>query len=279
MPDRFRVRPGDPSNLPVRNPSSTDGAPGGKLETEAVFADQHAKLAELQERLWAEARRSLLVVLQGIDASGKDGTIRHVFGGFNPLGTRAVSFKQPTDEELAHDFLWRVHRQAPKAGEVVIFNRSHYEDVLAARVHRLAPEHVWRARYEQINDYERLLSHRGTKIVKFLLTISRHEQAERLRARIDEPGKRWKLRAADFEERKFWDEYQAAFSDMLERTSTDQTPWYVIPADHKWYRNWAVAHVLIHVMSDMDPRYPTATPLPDLATLEAHLDGGDGSPS
>jgi PPK2 family polyphosphate:nucleotide phosphotransferase len=271
--DRFQVRPGYPANLSGRDPSSTEGAPGGKAETEAVFAEQHEKLAELQVRLWAEARRSMLIVLQGIDASGKDGTIRYVFGGFNPLGTRAVAFKEPTSEELAHDFLWRVHRQAPRAGEIVIFNRSHYEDVLAARVHRSAPEHVWRSRYEHINDFERLLMHRGTKVVKFLLHISSEEQAARLRSRIDRPDKRWKLQAEDFADRRYWDQYQAAFTDMLERTSTDQSPWYVIPADHKWYRNWAVAQVLIRIIRDMDPKYPKAAPLPDLVTLEAGLTG------
>lgn len=276
MTDNFRVRPGDPANLLVQDPSSTEGAPGGREETEAAAPEQHARLAELQDRLWAEARRSVLVVLQGIDASGKDGTIRHVFRGFNPLGTRAVAFKEPTDEELAHDFLWRVHGHTPAAGEIVIFNRSHYEDVLRVRVDRLAPDHVWRARYEHINSFERLLTSRGTRMAKFLLHISEDEQAARLRDRIERPDKRWKLKESDFTERARWDDYQAAFIDMVERTSTDQSPWYVIPANHKWFRNWAVAHTLIHVLSDMDPKYPTPPPLPESVLRPTTGDHGGG---
>jgi PPK2 family polyphosphate:nucleotide phosphotransferase len=254
--DWLRVLPGKLAKLDARDPSSTQHAPGDRHVTEAAFAEQHAHLSALQDRLWAEHRRSLLIVLQGMDTSGKGGTIRHVFGGFNPSGTRVASFGRPTEIELAHDFIWRVHREVPRAGEVVIFDRSHYEDVLAARADRLVPEHVWRARYEHINNFEALLDHGGTTVVKFLLHISPEEQAARLQERLDDPDKRWKFRSSDLVERAKWDAYQAAFCEMLERTSTPSAPWFVIPANHKWYRNWAVTHCLIAELQKMDPRYP-----------------------
>lgn len=210
----------------------------------------------MQERLWSEGRRSLLVVLQAMDTAGKDGTIRYVFRGFNPSGTRVAAFRAPTELEGAHDFLWRVHRQAPRAGEVVVFNRSHYEDVLVTRVHGLVPPKVWRERYEHINAFERLLHDAGTHIVKVMLHISYEEQGKRLQQRQDDPAKRWKFKASDLAERKYWDDYQAAFTEMLEKTSTEHSLWYVIPANHKWYRNWAVAEVLLTVLEQMNPRYP-----------------------
>jgi PPK2 family polyphosphate:nucleotide phosphotransferase len=254
--DWFRVHPGKPAKLHERDPSSTEQAPGDRTVTEAAFAEQHAHLAALQDRLWAEHRRSLLIVLQGMDTSGKGGTIRHVFGGFNPSGTRVASFGRPAEIELAHDFLWRVHRETPRSGEVVIFDRSHYEDVLAARADQLVPEHVWRERYEHINHFESLLEHGCTKVLKFMLHISPEEQAARLQARLDDPDKRWKFRSSDLVERAKWDAYQEAFAEMLERTSTASAPWFVIPANHKWYRNWAVTHCLISELRDMGPKYP-----------------------
>jgi len=254
------VRAGATANLRDRHPASTPGAPGDRAATEAVFAEQHARLGALQDRLWAERRRSLLIVLQGMDTSGKGGTIRHVFGGFNPSGTRVASFGKPTVNELEHDFIWRVHAETPHAGEVVIFDRSHYEDVLAVRVHSLVPKSVWQKRYEHINNFEALLAGGGTKVLKFLLHISPEEQATRLQARLDDPGKRWKFRSADLIERKDWDAYQSAFSDMLERTSTSSAPWFVIPANHKWYRNWAVTQCLIKALTAMNPKYPKASP-------------------
>jgi len=254
--DWLRVHPGRPAKLSEKDPASTAQAPGNRQVTEAAFAEQHALLAAMQDRLWAERRRSLLIVLQGMDTSGKGGTIRHVFGGFDPSGTRVASFGRPTEIELAHDFIWRVHREAPRSGEVVIFDRSHYEDVLAARADRIVPEHVWRERYEHINHFEALLEHGGTKVLKFLLHISPEEQAERLQSRLDDPDKRWKFRSTDLVERAKWDAYQEAFSDMLERTSTASAPWFVIPANHKWYRNWAVTHCLISELRAMDPKYP-----------------------
>jgi PPK2 family polyphosphate:nucleotide phosphotransferase len=259
--DRWRVPAGAKVVLDDRDPGSTSGAPGDRAATEADLPLLQNRLRDLQGRLWAEGRRSVLVVLQGLDAAGKDGTIEHVFGGINPQGARVAAFKQPTGEELAHDFLWRVHRQVPRAGEIGIFNRSHYEDVLVVRVDKLAPAEVWRARYDHINAFERLLAHGGTTVVKFLLHISYEEQCRRLQDRLDCPEKRWKLTRSDFTERRHWDEYQAAYTDVLRKTSTEMAPWYVIPADHRWFRNWAVSTTLVDVLGAMDPRYPEPPPL------------------
>ncbi|HUY23116.1 MAG TPA: PPK2 family polyphosphate kinase [Acidimicrobiales bacterium] len=261
--DQWRVRPGETVRLDRRDPASVAGAPGDKTATEQATLPLHEELFGIQDRLWAESTHSVLVVLQGLDASGKDGTIKHVFRGVNPQGTNVASFKQPTPEEQAHDFLWRVHRRTPAAGEIAIFNRSHYEDVLVVRVHGLAPEKVWRARYDEINAFERLLARGGTTTVKFFLHVSFEEQGRRLRDRLERPDKRWKARAADFLERGHWDAYQRAYTEAIEKTSTDVAPWYVIPADHKWYRNWAVSQVLLATLEEMAPRYPDPAP-PDL---------------
>ena len=250
------VRPGggfDPAEV---DPSSTPGAPGGKARTGRAADKLRAELAELQDRLWAESRRSLLVVLQALDGGGKDGTIRHVFRGVNPQGCRVTSFRVPTDQERAHDFLWRVHREVPAHGQVGIFNRSHYEDVLVVRVHGLVPPDVWRDRYRIIRDFEHGLAAGGTRIVKVFLHISMEEQAERLQARLDRPDKRWKFRASDLEERARWDDYQLAFRDAINETSTAAAPWYVVPADRKWYRNWAVLSILVDTLRDMAPSFP-----------------------
>ena len=273
--DRWRVHPGSPVRLSDHDTASLAGAPGDREATEAAVVPLHDELAVLQDRLWAESSRALLVVLQGLDASGKDGTIKHVFRGVNPQGTTVSSFKQPTPEEQAYDFLWRVHRRVPPAGEIGIFNRSHYEDVLVVRVHGLVPEKVWRQRYERINDFERLLHHGGTTVVKLFLHVSYEEQGARLRKRLEEPDKRWKARAGDFVERRRWDDYQAAYTEAVERTSTDAAPWYVVPSDHKWYRNWVVSQILLHTLEAMDPRYPDPPPLdlPEGAADDAAPDG------
>jgi PPK2 family polyphosphate:nucleotide phosphotransferase len=257
----WRVHPGQRVSLDAFDPASTPGAPGDREATEAALPDLQARLEELQGRLYAEGRRSLLVVLQGIDAAGKDGTIKHVFSGVNPQGARVASFKAPTGEELDHDFLWRVHAQVPRAGQIGIFNRSHYEDVLVARVDKLVAPAVWRRRYGHINDFESLLVDGGTTIVKFFLHISYEEQGRRLQERLDRPDKRWKLTRNDFSERKQWNEYGKAYTDMLEKTSTEVAPWYVIAANHKWYRNWAVSEILVDVLQTMDPHYPDPPPL------------------
>ncbi len=258
---RWRVAPGSTVHLGKIDPRSTDGAPGDKAGTEPVLENLHGQLAGLQERLYAEGERSLLVVLQAIDAGGKDGTVKHLFRGLNPAGCRVVSFKVPSEEERSHDFLWRVHAKTPARGEVALFNRSHYEDVLVVRVHDLVPEAVWRPRYDLINDFEANLVASGTRIVKLYLHISREEQAERLQARIDDPTKRWKFRKADLVERAFWDDYMAAFEEAIGATSTASAPWYVVPADRKWYRNWAVSRILVETLDDMSPQYPPAEDL------------------
>ena len=262
MSERWRVRPGQTVHLGEHDAASTAGAPGDRAVTEAALPALHAELGRLQDLLWAEDRRSLLVVLQAMDAGGKDGTIKHVFTGVNPQGTRVTSFKQPTALEARHDFLWRVHQAVPAAGEIGIFNRSHYEDVLVVRVHELVPDAVWRARYDLINDFEESLHHGGTTIVKLFLHISREEQRRRLNERVERPDKRWKLAASDFAEASRWVDYQAAYEDVLNRTSTPHAPWYVVPSDHKWFRNWVVSRILTDALRRLDPRYPEPAELP-----------------
>ncbi len=235
---------------------STRGAPGDKDTTRAATALLITELAELQNRLWAQHRQSLLVVLQAMDAGGKDGTIRKVLTGVNPQGVRVASFKAPTAEELAHDFLWRIHQQAPGHGEIGVFNRSHYEDVLIARVDEIVAEPVWRKRYETIRHFEDGLVEDGTAVIKIFLHISKDEQAARFRARLDTPEKRWKFSAADLEVRAKWDKYQVAYAEAMAETSTEQCPWNVVPADRKWYRDWAVLQILLGTLRKMDPQYP-----------------------
>lgn len=222
------------------------GAPAGlkRKEGEEQTSRLIEELVELQELLYAVRQQSVLVVLQGRDTSGKDGTIRNVAGPLDSQGCSVASFKVPTEEELAHDFLWRVHARTPGAGHIQIFNRSHYEDVLVARVHKLVPEATWRERYEHINAFERLLADSSTIILKFYLHISKEEQAERLREREEDPTKSWKLSVGDWKEREYWDDYSAAYEDALNRCSTKHAPWFVVPADKKWFRNLAVAEAL-----------------------------------
>lgn len=211
---------------------------------------------ELQQRLYAESDQALLIVLQATDTGGKDGTIRHVMGGLNPQGCHVASFKVPTTEELAHDFLWRVHKQTPRKGQIAVFNRSHYEDVLVVRVHELVPKKVWRRRYEQINEFEQLLAETGTRILKFFLHISKDEQKERLEARLRDPSKHWKFSAADLKERELWDQYMEAYEDALANCNTEAAPWHIIPANRKWYRNMVVAEIIEATLRDMDPQWP-----------------------
>ena len=253
---RYRVKPGAKINLDKVDAGSTAGFKGGKKETADLFASLNARLEEQQEMLWAQGRHKLLVVLQGMDTGGKDGVIRHVFDGVNPLGVRVAAFKAPTPPELAHDFLWRIHPHVPAAGEMVIFNRSHYEDVLVARVKSLVPPEVWKQRYDQINDFERLLAETGTTILKFYLHIDKDEQRERLQERLDDPTKRWKFRRGDLDDRRLWNEYMRAYEEALSRTSTDYAPWYVVPSNKKWYRNLVVATVLVKALEKLDMTYP-----------------------
>jgi PPK2 family polyphosphate:nucleotide phosphotransferase len=250
----LRIKPGTRVRLAKRDLRATFG--WDKETAEPETARQLDRLTELQDRFWAEAKRAVLVVLQGIDAAGKDGTIKKVMTAFNPQGSPVTSFKVPSTEELAHDYLWRVHQAVPRKGEIGIFNRSHYEEVLVVRVHDLVPRPVWSQRYDQINAFERHLVANGTTVVKFFLAIDKDEQRERFQARYDDPTKRWKFSMGDLEERTRWDAYQAAFDDALSKTSTDEAPWYVIPANRKWFRNLAVATILADTIADLRPRYP-----------------------
>ena len=259
--ERYRVTPGRPFALADRDPSDTGAFDGDKKDAEKVFERLNERLETLQELLYADQRHKVLIVLQGMDTSGKDGTIRHIFDGTNPIGVKVASFKRPTAPELAHDYLWRVHGQTPGAGEIVIFNRSHYEDVLVVRVDQLVPEERWRKRYQHIADFERLLADEGTTILKFFLHISKDEQKERLEERLADPDKHWKFDKADLAVRAKWDAYQAAYQDALARTSTEHAPWYVVPANKKWYRNLVISDVIIRRLEGLGLRYPAAQDL------------------
>lgn len=250
-----RIDPGTKIDLSEIDPDDTplaDKKSEAKKESEKLVD----RLRELQELLFAERRRKVLVVLQGMDTSGKDGTVRHVMSGFNPAGVRVVSFRKPSPDELAHDYLWRVHAQTPSAGEVAVFNRSHYEDVLVVRVHELVPEKQWRERYQQINDFERMLVENDTVVLKFFLHISADEQRKRLQERIDDPTKRWKFQHGDLDERKLWKDYVKAYEDAIEKTSTAWAPWYVVPANAKWYRNYVVARTIAETLDSLHMSYP-----------------------
>jgi len=255
---RHRIEPGGKVDLSHFPPGDTAGAKDGKEAAEEETAALNGRLEILQERLWAENTHKLLVVLQGMDTSGKDGVIRKVFEGVNPLGVRVAAFKVPTEEELGHDFLWRVHSRVPGRGEIAIFNRSHYEDVLVPRVRKLVPEKVWKARYGQINDFEKLLTETGTTLLKFYLHISKDEQKQRLQERLDDPEKRWKFRKGDLDDRALWDDYMKAYEALLGHTSTRHAPWWVIPADKKWYRDLVISTVLVETLDKLGIRRPEA---------------------
>jgi PPK2 family polyphosphate:nucleotide phosphotransferase len=254
--ERHRVKPGSRVNLTKLDPEDTSGFKGGKKQGRDRLEKLNLQLEELQETLYAEHKHKVLVVLQAMDTGGKDGAIRKVFEGVNPQGVRVASFKAPTPEELDHDYLWRVHRHTPGKGEIVIFNRSHYEDVLIVRVHGLAPEKVWRKRYDQINAFEQMLAEEGTTILKFFLHISRQEQKDRLQARLDDPKKHWKFNPDDLEERKRWNDYMDAYEEVLRRTSTDCAPWYVVPANHKWYRDLVIGTAIVERLKALRIRFP-----------------------
>jgi PPK2 family polyphosphate:nucleotide phosphotransferase len=249
-----RVRAGRRLDLADHDPAETFG--WEKEVAKSALAVEVTRLAELQKLLFAERTRSLLVVLQAMDAGGKDGTLRDVFTGLNPAGVRVISFGVPSAEELGHDYLWRIHRHTPADGHIAVFNRSHYEDVLVVRVKQLVPVAVWRKRYTHIRQFEELLVDEGTTIVKLFLHISAEEQRQRLQDRIDNPDERWKFRLGDLEERRLWPEYMRAYRDALARTSTPEAPWYVVPGDRKWVRNLTVARILRHTLERLDPHYP-----------------------
>jgi len=252
---KVRVEPGSKVKLSDHDPGDRLGLKD-KETANAVLAENRARIEVLQERLMAERKQALLVVLQGIDASGKEGTTRAVFSGVNPQGCQVTSFKAPTSVELDHDFLWRIHLAAPPRGNIGVFNRSHYEDVLVVRVDGLVPQKVWAARYEQINGFERLLVDTGTEIVKVFLHISKEEQAERMRERVTIPEKRWKFSPDDLRKRQQWDDYMEAYEDLLHRCSTDHAPWYVVPGDRNWVRNLTVSAIVRSKLEEMDPKIP-----------------------
>lgn len=258
MPDflnRYRVGFASRSDLASIDPRDK-GPFKNRREADAFTAEAIDKIQQLQYQLFTENKQSLLIVLQAIDAAGKDGLIRKVFGRMNPQGCRAYAFKVPTALELSHDFLWRIHACAPAAGTVSIFNRSHYEDVLTARVHNLVPEEVWRRRYGHINAFESLLADRGTRIIKLYLHISLEEQLERFQSRLEDPAKHWKLDVSDYQARQRWDCYRQAYHDVFEKCSFDHAPWFVVAADRKWHRNAAAAGIVLETLQQMDPQLP-----------------------
>lgn len=257
--DPYRVRPGSRVDLSSIDTRSTGSYRGGKREGKDLRREMTSRLSDLQELFYADGRHRLLLVLQATDTGGKDGTIKRVFRGVNPAGVRMAAFKAPTHQELSRDYLWRIHAQVPKDAEIVIFNRSHYEDVLIVRVKELVDRATWGRRYDHINDFERLLTDEGTTIVKVFLHISKAEQAERLQARLEDPTKHWKFNVGDLAERERWADYQRAYTDMLEMTSTEHAPWFVVPADRKWYRDLVVSSILVRTLESLDLRYPPNT--------------------
>jgi PPK2 family polyphosphate:nucleotide phosphotransferase len=251
----IKVKPGQKVNLKDIDPDDT-GKFKDKEQANEILDQNIERMAELQNVLYAEGKRALLIVLQAMDAGGKDGTIRKIMSGINPQGVRVTSFKKPTAEELSHDFLWRIHKVTPPRGMIGIFNRSHYEDVLVVRVHNLVPKKIWEKRYEHINNFERLLAGSDVTILKFYLHISQEEQKERFEARLQQPHKRWKFNPADLSARALWDDYMKAFEDVFKRCSTEAAPWYIVPANKKWYRNIAISEVILNTLIGLDLKYP-----------------------
>lgn len=254
--DRYRVAPNQSVDLNRWDPYDKSLFPISKKEGKKLLKDLNQELEDLQELLYAEGKHKILIVLQAMDAGGKDGTIRHVFEGVNPQGVKVASFKVPSKKEMAHDYLWRVHAQAPGKGEITIFNRSHYEDVLVVRVDELVPESVWSRRYEHIRSFEKILADEGTTILKFYLHINKEEQKERFQDRLDEPDKNWKFSLGDLEKRRQWEQYIQAYQDALGKTSTEYAPWYVIPANRKWYRNLVISNIIINTLKNLEMEFP-----------------------
>jgi len=253
--ERFEVKPGQALKLDDIDPAFTDHRGYHKGAAEELDRDR-VKLRSLQELFYANSRFSLLICLQGLDAGGKDGTIAHILGAMNPQGCGVVAFKEPTREELDHDFLWRIHRHTPSLGRVTIFNRSHYEDLLIVRVHETVPEAVWSNRYEQINAFESALVDGNTHILKFFLHISKKEQLRRFKQRLDDPAKKWKISESDYKERPFWGDYKRAYEDVLSRCSTKRAPWFVIPSDHKWFRNLTIGRIVVEHLEGLKMTFP-----------------------
>jgi PPK2 family polyphosphate:nucleotide phosphotransferase len=265
---KYLVKPETRITLSKYDPNDTDDFKGGKEDGLAKLEKLNGKLEALQELLFAEHQHKVLVIFQAMDTGGKDGAIRRVFDRVNPSGVRVASFKAPTPEELDHDYLWRIHKVVPGKGELVVFNRSHYEDVLVVRVHNYVPPEVWKKRFDQINEFERMLAENGTTILKFYLHIDKDEQKERLQARLDDPTKRWKFRLGDLEERKLWGDYMEAFENVLSKTSTDYAPWYIVPANRKWYRDLVISSVLVDTLEGLKMKYPESEENLDEVVIE-----------
>ena len=255
-PDQYRVKPDTKVRLRDWPTDTTDGFRGGKEAAAVILAGLNERLSDLQQMLYAESKHKVLIVLQGMDSSGKDGTIKHVFRTINPVGVKVANFKKPNDVELAHDYLWRVHQHVPRNGSITIFNRSHYEDVLVVRVNELVPEKIWKKRFEHIRNFEQMLADEGTTIIKIFLHISRDEQRARLQERLDNPAKHWKFEHGDVTEREHWDAYTAAYEEAIATTSTRSAPWSIVPSDRKWYRNLVISQLLIEKLEALDMRYP-----------------------
>lgn len=255
--EEFRIEPGSHVRLKKLDP----GYAGRHTKKVGLIRTRELceKMLDLQLRLYAEHKRSLLICLQALDAGGKDGVVKHVIGGMNPSGCNVASFKEPSKDELAHNFLWRIEAQTPRRGEVTIFNRSHYEDVLIVRVHDLVPKKVWSKRYQQIIDFERRLAANDTRILKFFLHISKEEQLRRFEQRLDDPTKRWKISEADYSEREYWDEYEEAYEDAIAKCNTSDAPWFVIPSDHKWFRDLAISEIIVAALEDLNIQVPEPT--------------------
>lgn len=266
--NRYLVVPG--KKLKLRDYATDDKSlfAGGKEESLAAFAELQSEFQVLQKKLFAESKQRILVVIQGMDASGKDGCVRNVFSGLDPQGVRVVAFKRPTPDELSHDFLWRIHQEVPGNGQITIFNRSHYEDVVAVRVRKLFPDSVWKKRIRHIADFETMLAEEGTLIIKLFLNISKEEQKRRLISRLEEPEKVWKLEASDFTDRALWNTYQTAYQDVIEKTSSEHAPWYIIPGDRKWYRNLVVMRLMVEKLRALAPQFPA----PKINPSEISLD-------
>ncbi len=274
--ERYRVRPGQKIKLAEWDANDKEAFAGTKEDAKSELSELTLKLAELQDVLFAQHEHKILVILQAMDTAGKDGTIRSVFGNIDPQGVRVANFKVPTATELDHDYLWRAHQQVPGKGELVIFNRSHYEDVLVVRIHKLAPAKIWKKRFQHINAFEKMLADEGTTIVKIFLHIDLEEQRKRLLERIDTAEKQWKFNPGDLVERKFWNDYMAAYEDVLSKTSTRQAPWYIIPANRNWYRNWLIASILVNTLKSLKMKYPL--PAEDLQQYRPQLAGLEEKP-
>lgn len=261
----YRVKQDEKIDISELDPEDNRFFSGSKDEAESHIVELNKQLDTLQEILFAEHKHKVLIVLQAMDTGGKDGVIRHVFEGVNPQGVRVASFKVPSIDELDHDYLWRIHKQIPGKGEMVIFNRSHYEDVLVVRVHKIVPQEIWSRRYDQINDFERMLVDEGTTTLKFFLNISKDEQKGRLQDRLNQADKQWKFNVGDLKERELWDEYMHAYEEMLGKTSTEMCPWFIIPANHKWYRDLVIGSILVDTLKGLDMKYPV--PAEDLSKI------------